>query len=142
MSVRALDEGSHPRSIRPAKGVHVSVPADRLPCDIAAVIPVPRDRRSIFVVSWPDTDLVYLGTTDTDYQGPLEDPSCTPEDVDYLLDAANNVTTSALDPGRRDRRVGGPAPFAGAAGTRRVTSRSARRTCRAATRCAPPPTGW
>jgi glycerol-3-phosphate dehydrogenase len=94
--VRALDEGAHPRSIRPAKGIHVSVPAERLPCDIAAVIPVPRDRRSIFVVSWPDTDLVYLGTTDTDYQGPLEDPSCTPEDVDYLLDAANNVTTSAL----------------------------------------------
>jgi glycerol-3-phosphate dehydrogenase len=94
--VRALDEGSHPHSIRPAKGVHVSVPADRLPCDIAAVIPVPHDRRSIFVVSWPDTDLVYLGTTDSDYQGPLEDPSCTPEDVDYLLDAANNVTTSAL----------------------------------------------
>jgi glycerol-3-phosphate dehydrogenase len=94
--VRALDEGAHPRSIRPAKGVHVTVPADRLPCDIAAVIPVPSDRRSIFVVSWPDTNLVYLGTTDTDYQGPLEDPSCTPEDVDYLLDAANNVTTSAL----------------------------------------------
>jgi glycerol-3-phosphate dehydrogenase len=94
--VRALDEGAHPHSIRPAKGVHVSVPAERLPCDIAAVIPVPRDQRSIFVVSWPDTDLVYLGTTDTDYQGPLEDPSCTPEDVDYLLDAANNVTTSAL----------------------------------------------
>src|SRR5580704_15287208 len=44
--VRALDEGTHPRSIRPAKGVHVSVPSDRLPCDIAAVIPVPKDRRS------------------------------------------------------------------------------------------------
>jgi glycerol-3-phosphate dehydrogenase len=94
--VRALDEGTHPQSIRPAKGVHVTVPADRLPCDIAAVIPVPKDRRSIFVVSWPDTDLVYLGTTDTDYQGPLNDPSCTPEDVDYLLEAANNVTTSNL----------------------------------------------
>ncbi len=94
--VRALDEGTHPRSIRPAKGVHVTVPADRLPCDIAAVIPVPKDRRSIFVVSWPDTDLVYLGTTDTDYQGPLDDPACTPEDVDYLLEAANNVTTSHL----------------------------------------------
>jgi glycerol-3-phosphate dehydrogenase len=94
--VRALDEGTHPHSIRPAKGVHVSMPAERLPSDIAAVIPVPKDRRSIFVVPWPDTDLVYLGTTDTDYQGPLEDPSCTPEDVDYLLDAANNVTTSNL----------------------------------------------
>jgi glycerol-3-phosphate dehydrogenase len=94
--IRALDEGEHPRSIRPAKGVHVTVPAERLPCDIAAVIPVPKDRRSIFVVSWPDTDLVYLGTTDTDYQGPLDDPACTAEDIDYLLEAANNVTTSQL----------------------------------------------
>jgi glycerol-3-phosphate dehydrogenase len=94
--IRALDEPSHPHSIRPAKGVHVTVPAGRLPCDIAAVIPVPKDRRSIFVVSWPDTDLVYLGTTDTDYQGPLNDPACSPEDVDYLLEAANNVTTSHL----------------------------------------------
>jgi glycerol-3-phosphate dehydrogenase len=94
--VRALDEGTHPKSIRPAKGVHVTVPADRLPCDIAAVIPVPKDKRSIFVVSWPGTDLVYLGTTDTDYTGPLDDPACTPEDVDYLLEAANNLTTSRL----------------------------------------------
>ncbi|HSZ37411.1 MAG TPA: glycerol-3-phosphate dehydrogenase/oxidase [Acidimicrobiales bacterium] len=94
--VRALDEGTHPKSIRPAKGVHVTMPADRLPCDIAAVIPVPKDKRSIFVVSWPGTDLVYLGTTDTDYTGPLDDPACTPEDVDYLLEAANNITTSRL----------------------------------------------
>ena len=95
-AVRALDEGTNPRSIRPAKGVHVTVPAERLPCDVAAVIPVPHDRRSIFVVPWPETDLVYLGTTDTDYAGPLDDPPCTPEDVDYLLDAANAVTTSHL----------------------------------------------
>jgi glycerol-3-phosphate dehydrogenase len=95
-AVRALDEGSHPHSIRPAKGIHVTVPAERLPCDIAAVIPVPKDRRSIFVVSWPGTDLVYVGTTDTDYTGPLDDPACTPEDVDYLLEAANAVTTSKL----------------------------------------------
>ncbi len=95
-AVRALDEGADPHAIRPAKGVHVTVPADRLPCDIAAVIPVPKDKRSIFVVSWPNTDLVYLGTTDTDYSGPLDNPACTPEDVDYLLDAANAVTTSHL----------------------------------------------
>lgn len=95
-AVRALDEGRDPHAIRPAKGVHVTVPADRLPCDIAAVIPVPKDKRSIFVVSWPETDLVYLGTTDTDYTGPLDNPACTPEDVDYLLDAANAITTSHL----------------------------------------------
>ncbi len=95
-AIRALDEGDDPHAIRPAKGVHITVPAERLPCDIAAVIPVPKDKRSIFVVSWPGTDLVYLGTTDTDYKGPLDDPACTPEDVDYLLEAANNVTTSHL----------------------------------------------
>jgi glycerol-3-phosphate dehydrogenase len=92
--VRALDEGVHPQSIRPAKGIHVTVPADRLPCDIAAVVPVPKDRRSIFVVPWGDQ--TYIGTTDTDYDGPLEDPECTPADVAYLLDAINLATSSAL----------------------------------------------
>ena len=47
------------------------------------MIPVPKDQRSIFVVPWGDR--IYIGTTDTDYDGPLDDPQCTPEDVDYLL---------------------------------------------------------
>jgi glycerol-3-phosphate dehydrogenase len=98
--VRAFDEATHPHSLRPAKGVHVTVPASKLPCDIAAVIPVPADRRSIFVVPWPEVGLTYIGTTDTDYTGPLDHPVCTPQDVDYLLGAVNAATTSAL--GRQD----------------------------------------
>ena len=94
--LRALDEAVDHHGIRPAKGVHLTVPASRLPCDIAAVIPVPDDRRSIFVVPWPEAGLVYVGTTDTDYDGSLEDPHCTPQDVDYLLGAVNAATTSAL----------------------------------------------
>ncbi|HLN17755.1 MAG TPA: glycerol-3-phosphate dehydrogenase/oxidase [Acidimicrobiales bacterium] len=94
--VRALDEGHDPRSLRPAKGVHVTVPLDRLPCDIAAVLPVPKDRRSIFVVPWPEAGFVYLGTTDTSYAGPLDDPLCTGDDVDYLLGTANAATTAGL----------------------------------------------
>jgi glycerol-3-phosphate dehydrogenase len=31
----------------------------------------------------------YIGTTDTDYDGPIDDPQCTPEDVAYLLKAMN-----------------------------------------------------
>src|ERR1019366_10454054 len=92
--VRGLVEGAHAPTIRPAKGIHITVPADRFPCDIAAVIPVPKDHRSIFVVSWGEQ--VYLGTTDTAWDGPLDDPACLPEDVDYLLDAANAVTTRPL----------------------------------------------
>ncbi|MHB8439672.1 MAG: glycerol-3-phosphate dehydrogenase/oxidase [Acidimicrobiales bacterium] len=95
--LRALDEGTHPHSTRPAKGIHVTVPRSRLPADIAAVIPVAKDRRSIFCVPWPDGDDVYLGTTDTDWDGPLDDPACLPEDVDYVLDAANSVTSSRLE---------------------------------------------
>ena len=92
--VRALDERTHPDSLRPAKGIHVTVPAHRLPCDIAAVLPVPKDHRSVFVVPWGDR--TYIGTTDTDYEGPLDDPECTPQDVAYLLDAVNSATTSGL----------------------------------------------
>jgi glycerol-3-phosphate dehydrogenase len=92
--VRGLVEGAHAPTIRPAKGIHITVPADRFPCDIAAVIPVAKDHRSIFVVSWGEQ--VYLGTTDTEYDGPLDDPACLPEDVDYILDAANAVVTRPI----------------------------------------------
>ena len=62
--------------------------------DIAVVVPVPKDKRSVFVVPWLPTDdggfeLTYIGTTDTDYDGPIDDPQCTPDDVAYLLKAIN-----------------------------------------------------
>ena len=92
--VRALDEGCDPCSLRPAKGIHLTVPREKVPADIAAVIPVLKDRRSIFVVPWGDR--VYLGTTDTDYEGPLDDPPVTPEDVKYILDAINTFVTEPV----------------------------------------------
>ncbi len=92
--ITALGDGVNPHAITPAKGIHITVPADKFPCDIAAVIPVRSDHRSIFVVSWGDQ--VYLGTTDTAWDGPLDDPSCLPEDVDYILEAANAVVNQPL----------------------------------------------
>ena len=92
--VRALDEDCDPCSLRPAKGIHLTVPREKVPADIAAVIPVLKDRRSIFVVPWGDR--VYLGTTDTDYEGPLDDPPVTPEDVKYILDAINTFVTQPV----------------------------------------------
>ncbi len=86
-AVREMDEGTHPHSIRPAKGIHITVPWEKVRNDIAAIVPVPKDRRSIFVVPWGD--FTYIGTTDTDYDGPIDDPQCTPGDVKYLLDAVN-----------------------------------------------------
>jgi glycerol-3-phosphate dehydrogenase len=88
--VRGLDEGTNPQSIRPAKGIHITVPWDKVRNDIAVVIPVPKDKRSVFVVPWGD--LTYIGTTDTDYDGPIDDPQCTTDDIDYLLRAINFST--------------------------------------------------
>ncbi len=105
----APDTGTNPVAIRPAKGIHLAVPAAKLPCDYASVLVVPGDRRSIFVVPWAADELdglpkgpgryTYLGTTDTDYVGPLDDPQCTVEDTEYMLNAVNAWTTAALRTG-------------------------------------------
>jgi glycerol-3-phosphate dehydrogenase len=123
--VRALDEGAHPRSIRPAKGIHVTIPAERLPADIAAVIPVRRDKRSIFIVPWPDGGDVYAGTTDTDWDGSLDDPACLPEDVDYVVEAISHWTREPV--GRRDVTGvwTGLRPLLAPAGGKHVSARTA-----------------
>jgi glycerol-3-phosphate dehydrogenase len=91
-----MTEHEESHRITPAKGVHVSVPRERLPADVAAVFNVPNDRRSVFVVPFDDAPFTYVGTTDTAYAGSLDDPTCTPEDVTYLLNAVNASTTSEL----------------------------------------------
>jgi glycerol-3-phosphate dehydrogenase len=101
--VRTLDEGVDPDSIRPAKGVHLTLPWDKVRNDIAVVIPVPKDRRSLFVVPWgrrPDGTFehTYVGTTDTDYNGSIDDPQCTKDDITYVLRALNaSITTGVTE---------------------------------------------
>jgi len=92
----AEDVASH--RITPAKGVHLSVPSSRLAADVAAVLNVPGDRRSIFVVPFEEAPFTFIGTTDTAYEGSLDRPECTPEDVAYLLNTVNASTSSNLTP--------------------------------------------
>lgn len=90
--------GSPEYQIRPAKGVHVTVPFAKVRADIAAVVPVREDKRSVFVVPGYDSGApegsppthIYVGTTDTDYNGPLDDPMCTDEDIEYILRGMND----------------------------------------------------
>ena len=88
--VRALDEGTHPDVDPPGQG-H---PHHRAVVARAAT----RSRRwsrcrrtgarcsscrgAARAASYAFT---YIGTTDTDYDGPLDDPQITPDDVEYLL---------------------------------------------------------
>jgi len=92
--VMALDEPERRRTIRPAKGIHITVPWHKVRNEIAAVIPVPGDKRSVFVVPWGD--FTFVGTTDTDYDGGIDDPQCTAEDIEYLLRAINGSVTTEI----------------------------------------------
>ncbi len=102
--VRALDEAAHPGSIRPAKGVHITLPWKLVGNDIAVIIPVRSDKRSLFLVPWGDLGdgtfrHVYVGTTDTDDHVSLDEPQAERSDIEYLLDALNQaLDTSATGP--------------------------------------------
>ncbi len=120
--VRALDEGKHPDSIRPAKGVHIAVPWDLVRNDIAAVIPVPKDKRSVFVVAWGGS--TYIGTTDTDYEGDVDEPMCTREDVEYLLRAINGAIEGTITPADITGTWAGLRPLVKRAGSARTADLS------------------
>lgn len=109
--------------LRPAKGVHLTVPADVLPCDIAAVLPVKKDRRSIFVIPWGTH--TYVGTTDTDYEGPLDDPRCSREDMGYLLSALNDHLDRKVLPKEVTSAWAGLRPLLAAQHGKAVSARTA-----------------
>lgn len=77
-----------PDNVRPTKGVHLVLPASKLPVSDAVTLQHPRDKRVTFVI--PGRGYVYTGTTDTDYQGDLAEPEVTTDDADYLLENLNH----------------------------------------------------
>ncbi|MBI4563271.1 MAG: glycerol-3-phosphate dehydrogenase/oxidase [Planctomycetes bacterium] len=79
--------------VRPSKGAHLVLRHERLPVRCAAVLASAGDRRIVFVIPW--SDVVLVGTTDTDYQGSLDHPRADAEDVRYLLDLLNRFFPSA-----------------------------------------------
>ncbi|MFC1466944.1 MAG: FAD-dependent oxidoreductase [Candidatus Brachytrichaceae bacterium NZ_4S206] len=74
-------------AIKPAKGVHLTLPRHALPTtEYAVVLPETPDGRLLFIVPW--NTRVTLGTTDTK-GGDLDRPVAADEDVDYLINTAN-----------------------------------------------------
>lgn len=80
------EEAELPR-IRPSRGTHVTIRHEDLPLVGGAIVPA-GGGRSIFALPWLGHTLV--GTTDNDYEGPLDHIRPSGEDVDYLLDAVNS----------------------------------------------------
>jgi glycerol-3-phosphate dehydrogenase len=78
--------------VRPSKGIHLVVPADRLQADTGMIL---RTETSVlFVVPWGRHWII--GTTDTDWNLDLAHPAASRADIDYLLDRVNTVLDRRL----------------------------------------------
>ena len=86
-AVRGLS-GATAKRMHLTKGIHLVLARELLPVDDIVVMQA-RDRRPVFVVPWHD--IVWIGTTDTNYPEAVERPEITREDVDYLLEATNRA---------------------------------------------------
>ncbi|MDF2722742.1 MAG: glycerol-3-phosphate dehydrogenase/oxidase [Paenibacillus sp.] len=90
--VRSQDGEVQGKRLLLTKGVHLVVDHARLPVRQSAYLDVP-DGRMIFII--PREGKTYIGTTDTFYEGKIEEPRTTRADRDYLLDAVNHAFPSA-----------------------------------------------
>lgn len=80
--------------LRLTKGIHLVVAHEDLPTPDAVVMT--QGDRILFAIPWGDR--VILGTTDTDYEGSLEHVPIQRDDVDYVLEVANqSFPTAHLD---------------------------------------------
>ncbi|MEO7621898.1 MAG: glycerol-3-phosphate dehydrogenase/oxidase [Gallionella sp.] len=71
---------------RLTKGIHLVMPAAL--ADEALLLTAQSDGRVFFMIPWYGMTLI--GTTDTDYQGALDNISVEPQDIAYLLAEANH----------------------------------------------------
>ncbi len=93
--------------LRLTKGVHLVIDRQRLPLPDAVM--VTEGKRTLFVIPWGERSI--LGSTDTDYDGPLDDVRTDPDDVRYVLDVINQYFPEAkLMPSDISKHLGRPAP--------------------------------
>ena len=81
------DGNSHKERVRPSKGIHITISAERLRVTTAWLIPALTGHRFYFVVPWQGR--VNIGTTDTDYQGNKDSPCAEDREVMEILEAIN-----------------------------------------------------
>ncbi|NLX21092.1 MAG: glycerol-3-phosphate dehydrogenase/oxidase [Phycisphaerae bacterium] len=77
--------------LRLTKGVHLVIERERLPVPDAVVMT--EGARILFAIPWGER--VILGTTDTDYDGPIEDVRTDRDDVRYILGVVNEAFPGA-----------------------------------------------
>jgi len=85
--LRKIDNSLKGKRLHLTKGVHVVVSKNRFPIRQSVYFDIPADGRMMFAI--PRGEVVYLGTTDTNYTASEEPPIATEADVAYILKATN-----------------------------------------------------
>lgn len=100
--LREKDHSKKGKHLHLTKGVHVVVPRKKLPVAQSVYFDV-GDGRMIFAI--PRGRITYIGTTDTNYAGNLDEVMVEKEDAAYLLQAVNqtfrtiNLTLTDIESG-------------------------------------------
>lgn len=77
--------------LRLTKGIHLVVDRARLP--VTDTVVMTEGKRILFAIPWGERTI--LGTTDTDYDGPLDSVLADAQDVAYVLQVTNHVFPGA-----------------------------------------------
>lgn len=86
--LRTKNKSAEGKHLHLTKGVHLVIPHERFPLRQSIYFDLP-DGRMIFAI--PRGKVTYVGTTDTDYYGPKENPRTLKADVDYLIEGVNHT---------------------------------------------------
>lgn len=85
-AVMRMSDPAARKTLRPSKGIHIVLPAEKLNNRAAVLIPSLGEQRFLFVVPWQNR--IVIGTTDTDYAGDLDDPRATAEEIRRVVGSA------------------------------------------------------
>ncbi|WP_338862451.1 glycerol-3-phosphate dehydrogenase/oxidase [Mycetohabitans rhizoxinica] len=107
--------------VRPAKGVHVAIPWLKIRNDCTVTIPVPGRNRRATITRWGNVS--YLGTTDEDYDGDLDNVYCTRQELDFLLEGARSALKTDLQPHDVVGSIAGCRPLVGPPGGKTIEMR-------------------
>ena len=86
--IREKDNSLKGKKLRLTKGVHLVFDRKRLPLKQSIYFDA-FDGRMLFAI--PRGRVTYVGTSDTDYKDNMDRVICTLSDVDYILNATNNM---------------------------------------------------
>lgn len=97
-NILQMDRPGEPHFVKPSQGVHLTLDKSFLPVDNALMIPKTSDGRVLFAVPWHNK--IIVGTTDTLRDHPDLEPRALAQEVDFILETAQQYLVKK--PTKRD----------------------------------------